>query len=265
MHESGVLYIFAFAFGAVIGSFLNVFIHRWPLEESIVRPGSHCPSCDRPIPWYWNIPVLSWILLRGKCRWCGERISVRYPLVEAITGIWAVVMLYKFGPSVSAVVIFAFGAGLFAASLIDLEHMLLPDIVTIGFIPVGLAMSFIPERYTPAWPVTATESLVGAITGAGLFLVVLLLFKYLTGKEGMGLGDVKLMGSIGAFIGYQGLPPAIMVGGFGGIVAWVWMAALSSADRDRPVPFGPFLSLGAIVVILLREWMEHNWIIIKWM
>jgi len=264
LYDNGVLYAFALAIGASTGSFLNVIIHRWPLGESLVRPGSRCPSCKRPIPWQWNIPVVSWLLLRGRCRWCGARISVRYPLVEAGTGLWAVLMLWKFGPGASAVLYFIFGAGLIAGSVVDLQHMLLPDFITLGLIPVGVGASLLPGRWAPAWPVGPWESLSGAGLGAGLFLLVLVFFKLMTGKEGMGLGDVKLMGAIGAFLGYQAMPAVILIASPAGIAAWAVLARLEMADRDKPVPFGPFLSLGALVVVLAREILEDNWIIIEW-
>ncbi len=264
MYESGLMHVFAFVFGAVVGSFLNVVIHRWPLGLSIVKPASHCPSCERPIPWYWNIPVLSFILLRGECRFCGARISPRYLIVELVTGLWAVAMLIQFGPTVSALAYFAFGASLLAASLIDLEHMLLPDAVTLGLIPIGLGVSFLPRHMAGPWPISGYESVAGALVGAGAFAFVLVVFKLMTGREGMGLGDVKLMGAIGSFIGYQGIPAQVLVAGMAGIAGWLVSMYAGRGGRDAPVPFGPALSLGALVVVAAREWMERNWIIIEW-
>lgn len=264
LYDNGILYGVAFVFGSIVGSFLNVVIHRWPSGESIVTPGSHCPQCRTPIPWYWNIPILSWILLRGRCRFCGSRISSRYFWVELVTGAWAVISLAKFGPGLSSLACFGFGAALICGSFIDIDTLLLPDVITLGMLPFGLAMAFLPESWVPGWPVRGWDSVLGAVLGAALFLLVLVIFKLATGRDGMGLGDVKLMGGVGAFLGYPALPAAILVAAPAGIITWVMLAALKKADRDHPLPFGPFLAVGAMVVVVTREWLEKNWVIIHW-
>jgi len=264
MYGTGVLYIFALIMGACVGSFINVVIHRWPRGMSLVKPGSQCPSCERPIPWYWNLPVISWVLLRGKCRWCGARISARYLVVEVAGGLWAVLMLWRFGPDLSAIAYFIFGAALIAASIIDMEHRLLPDVITVGAIPLGVVIALLPERWAPGWPVTWTESLAGVALGGGIFLVVLLVFRYLTGREGMGWGDVKLMGGIGAFLGYNAIFAVIFFGSATGVITWLLLKAMKKADRDYAIPFGSFLSAAAMAVILARPWLERNWVIIEW-
>ncbi|HUT53723.1 MAG TPA: prepilin peptidase [bacterium] len=264
MYRSGVLYGFAFAVGASVGSFLNVVIYRWPLELSIVKPGSHCPSCRRPIPWYLNVPVLSWLMLRGRCRFCGARISARYFLVELGLGLWAVLGLWRFGPGLPSLACLVFGAALVAGSIIDLDHRLLPDVITAGTIPLGIIMAFLPRTWVGPWPVDWVEALVGLAIGAGLFQLVLMVFKYATGKEGMGRGDVKLMGSIGAFLGYQAIPAVIFIASAAGIGSWLVLAAMKKADRNYALPFGPFLSAAALIVIMLRPWLQKYWIIIEW-
>jgi len=265
LHEKGILYIFAFLMGACIGSFLNVVIYRWPEEQSIVSPGSHCPFCDTPIPWYWNIPVFSWILLRGKCRWCSHTISIQYMLVEVIVGVWAIFCLYKFGPTLETAVYFSFGAALFCGSVIDIHTRLLPDFITLGFIPVGLLLGFLYHpQYMDHWSVTGWASLIGIAVGAGLFWGVNVLFKLAAGKEGMGMGDVKLMGGIGAMVGYSALPAVILLASVGGILTWLVLWIFKLADKDYPVPFGPFLSFGALFVIFVREWLVKYMIIIDW-
>lgn len=260
-HDSGLSYLFAFIAGASIGSFLNVVIHRWPREESLVKPGSHCPSCSGTIPWYWNLPVISWLMLRGKCRFCGARISVRYLLVELAGGLWAVLCLWRFGPSLPAVAGFAFGAVLLAGSAIDLVHRLLPDTTTLGLVPLGLMMALLPESWTPGWEVNWYESLLGMAGGAALFLFVLLAFEVLTGKEGMGMGDVKLMAGVGACLGYMSLPLIIMFAGLAGIVAWLLLFLAGKAGRDFQMPFGPFISAGGVAVLLLWPLLEKQMLI----
>ncbi len=257
-HESGLSYVFAFIGGACIGSFLNVVIHRWPLGESLMKPGSHCPCCGTPIPWYWNLPILSWLILGGRCRWCGARISVRYLVVELLGGIWAVLCLLRFDPSLSALACFVFGAALIAGSAIDLYHRLLPDTITLGLVPLGIAMSLLPPSWAPGWEVRWYESLAGMGTGAGLFLFVLLTFKLVTGKEGMGMGDVKLMAGLGSFMGFIKLPMVILIAGMSGVLCWVVLYLSGRANRDFRVPFGPFLSAGAMLVIMLWPFLEKR-------
>lgn len=264
LHQRGILYFFAFAFGAAVGSFLNVVIYRWPRELSIVRPRSHCPGCGRLIPWYWNIPVLSWLLLRGRCRWCGVKISPQYLAVELLGAGIAMLSLWRYGPHAPALVAFVFGAALLCGSVIDLHTRLLPDVITLGLIPLGLAAAYLPRVWMPGWPVSGTEAIAGALIGGGLFWGVILFFKLLTGREGMGMGDVKLMAGLGAVLGYPAIPAVIFIASGAGIAAWMLLAFLKLADRDYPVPFGPFLSAGALIVMFSRPWLEKHWIIIHW-
>ena len=264
MYRNGTLEVFAFLVGAAVGSFLNVVIHRWPLGLSIVGPGSHCPSCRRPIPWYWNVPLVSWVLLRGKCRWCGASISARYFLVELGTAAWAVASLERFGPGLESAACFVFGAALIAGSVIDLKHKLLPDVITLGAIPFGILMALCPRAWAPLWPVSWISSLAGVGLGGGMFLLVLTVFKYATGKEGMGLGDVKLMAGIGAALGYQAIPAVIFLASASGIAAWLALVGLNKADRNYALPFGPFLSAAALIVMICRPLLEKYWIIIEW-
>lgn len=264
LHERGILYAFAFAFGAAVGSFLNVVIYRWPRELSIVHPRSHCPGCNRLIPWYWNIPVISWVLLLGRCRWCGVKISPQYLIVEALTGGWFMLSLWRFGPHLPGVLAAAFGAALLCGSVIDLHTRLLPDAITLSLIPAGIGAAFLPPAWMPGWPVTGWEAVAGAAIGGGLFWLVIFIFKLLTGREGMGQGDVKLMAGLGAALGYTAIPAVIFMASATGIAAWMALAWLKLADRDYPVPFGPFLSAGALAVMLARPWLERHWIIIPW-
>jgi leader peptidase (prepilin peptidase) / N-methyltransferase len=265
LHRAGVLSVFAFALGAAVASFVNVYIYRWPRGLSVSKPRrSFCPACERQIPWYWNIPVASWLLLRGRCRWCGERISARYLLVELAGGLWFVAMLAKFGPTLPALVLFGFGMALLAAGAIDLETLYLPDSIIYGLMPMGLLMSFLPRWLAPGWPVSWQEAMWGATSGMALFFVMLAGYKLATGREGMGDGDIYLMGSIGSFVGYPALPAVIFIASGGGILAWVALRLMKKADREFPIPFGPLLALGAVVVVLAREWLTRNWVILNW-
>ncbi len=264
MQAKGILYVFSFLFGASVGSFLNVFIYRWPEGLSLVSPGSRCPSCETPIPFYWNVPVLSWLLLRGKCKWCGTGISPQYVLIELAMGVWCSFLLWRFGPTVTFLAYFVFSAALFGASIIDLRHRLLPDAVTLGSIPLGLALAYFYRPLDPAYPVTIWESVSGAAVGAGLFFVVQVVFKLASGKDGLGTGDVKLMGGFGAMFGVTAVPLIILLGSTSGIIAWLILHWRGKVGRDYLIPFGPFLAGAAVMVMLFRQWFEKNWFMLKW-
>jgi leader peptidase (prepilin peptidase) / N-methyltransferase len=226
--------------GLVVGSFLNVVVHRLPLGESIVRPASRCPSCGVPVAAYDNVPVLSWILLRGRCRSCRAPIAVRYPLLELGNGaLW--VLVFRFAPSWGD---FASGALLCAACLallaIDLDHWILPDAITLPGIAVGLALSFVSVRRTPL------EALAGAALGAGGLFLVAFLYEKIAGQEGMGLGDVKMLGMIGAFLGPSGVVVTILSASVSGSVIGLGLILLRGGGGKTRLPFGVFLALGAI-------------------
>ena len=150
------------------------------------------------------------------------------------------------------------GAALLGGSVIDIRHRLLPDSVTLGLIPLGIAMAALPDNWAPGWQVSLFHSLYGIGLGGGLFLVVLLVFKRLTGKEGMGWGDVKLMAGLGAMVGYMAVPILVILASIAGILSWLVLAVFRIADRDYQVPFGPFLSIGAVVVLLSWQWIDEQ-------
>jgi leader peptidase (prepilin peptidase)/N-methyltransferase len=238
-------YLAALFFGLVVGSFLNVVAWRWPREESIVYPGSHCPRCGKPIAWYDNIPVVSWLLLRGRCRSCREKISIRYPLIELASGSLSVLCFFCFGLSKAYFIYFAFASSLLAASIIDLEHRLIPDEISIGGAVVGLGLAFLPgARVEPS------AALLGACAGFLLLFAVAQGYYLLTKREGMGLGDAKLLAMIGAFLGWRSLPLAIFAGSVLGSLVGL-LLILASRDRFYKIPFGPFLSLGALLWLVL--------------
>src|SRR5437867_6035325 len=176
-----------------------------PADESVVRPRSRCPRCGEPIAWYDNIPIVSWLSLRARCRHCRAAIAARYPLVELAAGALAVLSLVVFGPTVQAVIAFAFTASLLLVSVIDLDHRFIPDEVSLPGILVGLAVSFLPGPPTPL------ESALGAALGGGVLWAVAWVYERATGLEGMGLGDVKLLAMIGAFLGWQAIPVVLVI------------------------------------------------------
>lgn len=239
-------YLVVLAFGLVLGSFYNVLIYRLPRRISLVNPPSHCPSCKQTISWYDNIPLLSYLILRGRCRRCGARIPIRYPLVELSSGLLSVLCYHRWGLSPEALFMYILFSALLILSLIDLEFFILPDLITVPGIALGILSSFIREDITPI------QSLVGAFMGFLLPLSVYLYYLKLRRMEGLGFGDVKLLSMIGAFTGVYGVLCALFLGSFIGLVF-----ALPSVIKNRniqfAIPFGPFLSLGCFLGILLKE------------
>ncbi|MCJ7664154.1 MAG: prepilin peptidase [Desulfobacterales bacterium] len=238
---------FSFAFGTIVGSFLNVCIHRIPLGKSIIMPSSHCPLCKKPIRFYDNIPLVSFICLKGRCRGCQAPISPRYPLVEFLMGLFSLLLLLQYGISTLYVIYFAFFASLTLVSFIDLPHRIIPDVISLPGIVIGLVISFLHPQ------MSIKDSLIGVLLGGGSLYVVASVYHVVTKREGMGGGDVKLLAMIGAFIGWKGVLFTILCSSFVGSVIGVTLMLFSSADSKYAVPFGPFLSLGAIIYVLWGE------------
>ena len=239
--------IFAFALGAAVGSFLNVCIYRLPAGESVVSPPSRCPGCGSKIrPWD-NIPVLSWLLLRGRCRACGGRISARYPLVELLNGLLTLALFLKFGPTPTFLVLFVFCSALVAITFIDLDHQIIPDAISLPGIVVGFACSF----FLPwlGWK----SSLIGIVAGGGSLLLVAWLYELFAKKEGMGGGDVKLLAMMGAFLGWRAVPFIIFASSLIGSVIGVTLMVVQKKDAKLAIPFGPFLALGAVLYIFFGK------------
>jgi leader peptidase (prepilin peptidase)/N-methyltransferase len=222
--------------GLVLGSFLNVCILRWPRDESVVRPPSRCPGCGSGIAWYDNIPVVSWILLRGKCRKCGERISVQYPLVELATGLLWAWMAWRHGVTLEALRGATFGTILLGIAMADGKFYLIPDEFTLGGLAIGLAFSL-----AGGLP-SLGEAVLGAAVGFGLLWLVGILGTLAFKEEAMGGGDIKMMAMVGAFVGWPGVLLTIFLGALLGSVIFV---PLALAGRKKHVPFGVFLALGA--------------------
>jgi leader peptidase (prepilin peptidase) / N-methyltransferase len=246
-----LLDIFAFIFGAVVGSFLNVCICRIPQGDSIVSPPSHCPACGYRIPFYDNIPLVSWLLLRGKCRACRVPISSQYPLVELITAFLTLFLFMRFGPTFPFVVLFLFCTAMVVITFIDLEHYIIPDVISLSGIVVGFACSFfIPSL---GWQ----NSLLGILAGGGSLYLVATLYQMFTGKEGMGGGDIKLLAMMGAFFGWRAVPFIIFTSSLVGSVIGIAVMLVQKKDTKLAIPFGPFLALGAILYIFFGRQVLH--------
>lgn len=243
MPPTVMLALFAFMFGAVVGSFLNVCIYRLPLEQSVVSPGSRCMGCGTAIRWYDNIPIMSWLMLRGRCRSCKAPFSIRYPLVELLTGLLAVLLFLKFGLSLSLVVMFLFCAALVVITFIDFDHQIIPDEISLPGIMVGFLSSFFLPGHS--W----LSSLLGIVVGWGSLALIFYGYLWLTGREGMGGGDAKLLAMMGAFLGLQAVPFIIFASSLVGTVAGLSIMAAQRKDRHLAIPFGPYLALGAVLYI----------------
>lgn len=237
------LYVIAFVFGAVVGSFLNVCIYRIPAGKSIVRPASSCPSCGQAIPFYHNIPIISYMVLRGRCSSCGAGYSPRYPLVEALMGVLAVLLAVEFGPVPGLFVYFVFTAALVTITFIDLDHKIIPDVISLPGIVIGFGCSFLLAEPGPV------DSAIGIVAGGGILLVIALGYYLLTGSEGMGMGDVKLLAMIGAFTGWKGIIVTLLAGSFVGAVLGIIVMVVHGKSSKYALPFGPFLAAGALVYL----------------
>jgi leader peptidase (prepilin peptidase)/N-methyltransferase len=232
-------------FGLVIGSFLNVCICRLPASQSIVSPRSRCPQCGHLIRAHDNIPVLSYVFLRGRCRDCGTRISARYPLVEILSGAFAAMTIARFGFGWTALILYSLVAAFLVITFIDIDHRIIPDVITLPGIPIGLAASFGPGIISPL------ESLIGILAGGGSLFLVAWIYQAIAKREGMGGGDIKLLAMIGAFIGWKGVLFTIFVASLTGTLAGMALILRRREGMKLAVPFGPFLAVGAIAYLFI--------------
>lgn len=243
---------YIFFVGMCIGSFLNVCIYRLPSGKSIVHPASACPECGTAIRWYDNIPLISYILLRGRCRGCKTSISIRYPIVELLCGLFAMTSWMRFGNMLPALIYFIFTAALLVITFIDIDYRIIPDIISIPGIPLGfLASLLLPQ-------IKWLDSLIGIIAGGGSLLAIAWGYHLVTNKEGMGGGDIKLLAMIGAFLGWQGVLFTIMASSLIGTVVGVILMVRAGKGMKMALPFGPFLAIGAIIYLYfgprLMDW-----------
>ena len=262
--SQSVIPLLAFLFGLVIGSFLNVCILRIPADKSIVLPASSCTKCGKAIAAYDNIPVLSWLILGGKCRNCKTKISPMYPAVELLTGLLFVACYFSFGVTIDAFKWATFCALLVVLTITDLRERILPDVVNLFGVVAGLLFSFFtkPTDGTALWlakrlfdfpppqPVLSfADAVLGALVGSGLLWFVAEGYFRLRGREGMGLGDVKMMAAVGVFLGLKRTLMTVLAGSLLGSVIGIILIAISKKDRNYELPFGTFLGAGALLVL----------------
>lgn len=236
----------AFLLGTIIGSFANVCIYRLPWRRSLIFPASHCPHCQQSIrPWH-NIPILSYLLLGGRCAYCKINISWRYPLVELLCGLLYLFLYKQFGISIVGVVLTALATTLLIVTFIDLDHQIIPDVITVPGIVAGLFASLFLT------PIGVFNALIGTFLGGGLFFLVAVL-----SRGGMGGGDIKLIAMIGAFLGWQAVLVTIFLSALLGAGVGLCLIILKKKGRKDPVPFGPFLAIGAIMAMVWGTDLIH--------
>lgn len=254
MDPAAYLYfsLLIFLGGACVGSFLNVCIHRIPRSESVVSPRSRCPECRRPIRWYDNLPLISFFALRGRCRSCGARISFRYVAVEALTAILFTLVWLEYGWSTLTPIHWLVVSGLILATFVDLEHMIIPDRVSLGGMAAGLILSaLVPALHQADFIMESLQSsFFGLLVGAGSLWLVGVIGKWMFRKDAMGLGDVKLLGAIGAFTGWQGVLFTVMISSLLGSVVGLSLIVFGRKEWQSRVPYGPYLALAAVLWIL---------------
>lgn len=247
-------------FGALVGSFLNVVILRVPERRSIAYPGSHCPKCFEAIRWFDNIPVLSWLALRGKCRRCKQAISIRYPAIEALNSVLFVALFWRFGLHVETAVYFVFVATLVALTFIDVDHRIIPNVISIPGIVIGVALAFVVPHVQGEWlPVSWQASLLGALVGGGALFAVAMMAELVFRKEAMGMGDVKMLAMIGAFLGIASVPFVFITSSLLGALFGTIHLVLTG---DRSLPYGPALASGAVLYLfagpeLVTLYLQH--------
>jgi len=275
----------AFAFALMVGSFLNVVIYRLPLmmqrdwreqcdelskepapdlpegKFNLVVPRSRCPSCGAPIKAWQNIPVLSYLLLGAQCSNCRQSISVRYPLVETLTAILAAICAWHFGFGWEALMAIGLTCVLVVISLIDFDHQIIPDSIVMPLLWVGLTMSlFHPLAGADTLFISPQDAIVGAVAGYLSLWSVYQLFKLVTGKEGMGYGDFKLLAALGAWLGWQALPTIILMSAVVGAVIGIGLIVFRGRDRQIPIPFGPYLAAAGWIVMLWGETIKNAYL-----
>ncbi len=283
---------FIFVFGLLVGSFLNVVIHRLPIilnrewkatateilieancqvscpkdklppKYNLIRPRSECPSCLNQLGMIENIPLISWLFLKGKCRHCKTKISLRYPFVELLTATLFATCAYKFGFSWQLLFSLIFTAYLISGSFIDYDHKILPDQLTFQLLWFGLtALVIIPSnQHIPSFSPDLQSSIIGALAGYLILWSIFWFFKFLTGKEGMGHGDFKLLAAIGAFVGFQLLPLVIILSTVTGAILGILGMIISKKGRDHKIPFGPFLAIAGWITLIWGQTITNNYL-----
>ena len=253
MSERTVFLPILFIYGTILGSFANVVIFRLPRGESVVKPGSYCRSCKTPIRWYHNIPILSWFILRGKCANCGVGYSIRYPIVELVMGLLFALAGAALGFHWLLLEALIFIFCVVSASMIDIDHMILPDKFTISGVAIGLIGAALnPER-------SFLDALYGAFFGFGVLWAVAYLYFVFRNREGMGGGDIKLLAWIGAVLGWKAIPAVILISSILGSVAGILLAFRTKGGMTQAIPFGPYLASAALMYLLLDGDRLSQW------
>ena len=247
MEHDTTMLIFSLLLGLILGSFLNVCIHRIPMRESIIFPPSSCPKCGKGIRFYDNIPVLSYIILRGKCRFCNLSIPLRYPIVELISGSLSLFLFSRYGLSFEYFTLLLFVDSLVVISFIDLSYKIIPNTISLPGILLGFFDSLFSNHLS--WQ----ESFIGIIVGGGFLYIIAVIFEGVTGKQGMGMGDVKLLAMIGAWMGWKALPFIILVSSLTGSILGAAALLVTKKSLRMKIPFGPFLSFGGVIFLFLGK------------
>ena len=243
----GLNYMLIFILGLIVGSFCNVCIYRIPKNESIIYPASHCPKCRTTIRPFDNIPLLSYILLKGRCRNCGSKISIQYPIVEFLTGIIYLIIYLIYGLSIQSLIYTILSSALIIIAFIDLQEQIIPDIISLPGVVIGLILSFIVPY------MSFINSVLGVLVGGGIILIIALVGSKIFKKEAMGGGDVKLAAMIGAFLGWRYTIISLFLGFFLGALTGIILIMAKIKKRKDAIPFGPFLALGSIITLLWGE------------
>ncbi len=247
------LTVYIFACGLCIGSFLNVCIYRIPAGKSVVSPASSCPVCHTKIAPYDNIPLFSYILLKGKCRYCKTPYSPRYFFIELLTGLFALATLFHFGVSIKAFIAFIFIATLIVITFIDIDHQIIPNVISLPGIPIFFGLAFVFYHLTHSYYDILKQSGIGIIAGWGSLFIVASTYQRLTGKTGMGMGDLKLLAMIGALTGWKGILFTIFASSTIGTFVGVSLMLIKGSNLKLKIPFGPFLSAGAVIYLFYGE------------
>jgi len=243
----GLNYMLIFILGLIVGSFSNVCIYRIPKNESIIYPASHCLKCRTTIKPVDNIPLLSYVLLKGRCRNCGSKISIQYPIVELLTGIIYLIIYLIYGLSIQSLIYIILSSALIIIAFIDLNEMIVPDVISLPGIGVGLILSF----FVPY--IKFINSVSGVVVGGGIILIIALVGSMIFKKEAMGGGDVKLAAMIGAFLGWRYIIISLFLGFFLGALTGIILMIAKIKSREDMVPFGPFIVLGTFITLLWGE------------
>ena len=259
--------IFSFIFGATIGSFLNVCIYRIPQGKSIIRPGSHCPNCNVSIKPRHNIPIISFFYLKGRCSHCNSKISMQYPLVELLTGLLTFFLFVKFRISIEFVFYSILFTSLVVVAFIDLKYMIIPNIISLPGIIVGLLFNMLRTEWSGSINIFSDlnlynllgtivninilNSIAGTLIGGGLLLSVAYIYRTIRRAEGLGMGDVKLIAMLGAFLGVGGVVFTIFISSVIGTIVGISIILYKKGDMKYQIPYGPFLSLAAVIYVLV--------------